>query len=74
MRIWPENGRFQIFVRFSQVSALEHVRFRQVLLYVSLVLHQSNWWMCNDDAIYTISSDRASKVAEDGYIFVFRRV
>ena len=42
--------------------------------YLSLVLHQSNWWMCNDDAIYTISSDRASKVAEDGYIFVFRRV
>ena len=26
----------KIFVRFSQVSALEHVRFRQVLLYIDV--------------------------------------
>ena len=33
MRIWPENGRGHIFVRFTQVPALEHAGFRQVLLY-----------------------------------------
>ena len=36
MRIWPKNGRVQIFcpLYFSQLSALEHVHFRQVLVYV----------------------------------------
>ena len=33
MSIWQENGRAKSFVHFSQDAALEHVRFRQVLLY-----------------------------------------
>ena len=32
MKIWSENGQDQIFIPFSQVSALKHVRFRHVLL------------------------------------------
>ena len=32
MKIWSENGQGKIFVHFSQVSALEHIRFRQVSL------------------------------------------
>ena len=61
-------------ISYSIRSVIIHSGSQHSGHYVSLVLHQSNWWMCNDDAIYTISSDRASKVAEDGYIFVFRRV
>ena len=56
MKIWPENGRVQNFFHFSQVSALEHVHFRLVLLekhikHISLflpccsdLLSQKDWY------------------------------
>ena len=34
MMIWPENDQGKIFIRFSQVSTLDDVHFKQILPYM----------------------------------------
>ena len=55
---------FKNFVCFTQVSALEHVRFRQVLLYALL-----NW--IESRTKYRYNHDYSAAVLMDGYIQAF---
>ena len=41
--------------------------------YVSIVFHQPDWWLCNDSSVKKLSSDRARALAENGYLFLYRK-